>query len=166
MKTALFWKTAHSSESILETLAMSNTTKFSCWSNYLMRNSGVCTENLENTQELPKQSLLIVVIFFLQMAQLIMEWDLKSMSSISAEFALQPDLPTEKTWNTTEAAQERSQFFSQTEELCDVTDTYPYMEPDAETNSEQPNNSPTDPICSKYTLRHNPKPNCNGNFRY
>ena len=52
------------------------------------------------------------------------------------------------------------------EELCDVTATYPYMEPDVETRSEQPNKSPTNPRSSKYNLSHNPKPDYNDDYRY
>ena len=48
----------------------------------------------------------------------------------------------------------------------DVTDTCPHMEPDVETSSEQPQNSPTNPRSSQYNLRHNPKPDCNGDYRY
>ena len=40
------------------------------------------------------------------------------------------------------------------------------MEPDVESSSEQPENSPTNPRSSKYNLRHNPKPNCNDDYRY
>ena len=57
-------------------------------------------------------------------------------------------------------------IFSNTDKLGDVTDTYPHMEPDAGTRSEQPQNSPTNPRSSKYNLRHNPKPNCNDDYRY
>ena len=46
-----------------------------------------------------------------------------------------------------------------TDELSDVTDMYPHMEPDVGTSPEQPQNSPTKPRSSKYNLRHNPKPN-------
>ena len=50
---------------------------------------------------------------------------------------------------------------SNTDELGNVTDTCPHMEPDAKTSSEKPQNSLTNPRSSKYNLRHNPKPNCN-----
>ena len=56
-------------------------------------------------------------------------------------------------------------FFHRTEELYDVTDTYPYKEPNAETNSEQANNIPTNPCSWKYNLRHNSKPKCNDDYR-
>ena len=57
-------------------------------------------------------------------------------------------------------------IFPNTDELGDVTDTCPHMEPDADTSSEQPQNSPTNPRSSKNNLRHNPKPNCNDDYRY
>ena len=58
------------------------------------------------------------------------------------------------------------EIFLQTEELSDVTNTYPDTEPDAEENLEQPEGSPTNPRSSKYNLRHNSKPNCNDDYRY
>ena len=57
-------------------------------------------------------------------------------------------------------------FFPKTEDLCDVTDTYSYMEPDVETTSQQLNPSPINSRISKYNLRHNSKPNCIDNYRY
>ena len=53
------------------------------------------------------------------------------------------------------------EIFSQTEQLSDVTDTYPDVEPDVEASWEQPESSPTNPRSSKYNLRHYPKLNCN-----
>ena len=61
----------------------------------------------------------------------------------SLEIPIHSDLSTEETWNTPVTAQKCSrEIFPQREQLCDVTDTYPYMELDVETSSEQPNNSP------------------------
>ena len=69
----------------------------------------------------------------------------------SPEFPVQSDLLTEETWNTLGTAHECSpEIFPQTEELSDVTDTYPDMKPDVETSSEQQNISPTNPRSSKY----------------
>ena len=52
---------------------------------------------------------------------------------------VQSDLSAEETWSTPRLAHECSrEIFPQTEELCDVTDTYPYMELDVETSLEQP----------------------------
>ena len=80
---------------------------------------------------------------------------------------VQSGLSTEETWNTLATARECSrEIVRQTEEICDVTNTYSEMEPDVETSSEQPNSSPTNPRSSKYNLRHNLKPNCNDDFGY
>ena len=57
------------------------------------------------------------------------------------------------------------EIFLQTDEVSDVIDTYPHMEPDMEPNSEQPETNPTNPRSSKYNLRHKPKPNCNDDYR-
>ena len=85
----------------------------------------------------------------------------------SPEIPKQSDLLTEETSNTPRTAQECSRVpFPQTEELCDVTGTYPDMETDVETNSEQSNNCPINPRSSKKNLRHIPKPNCNRDCRY
>ena len=58
------------------------------------------------------------------------------------------------------------EIFPQTDEGNDVADTYTHMEPDVEPSSEQQENSPSNPRSSKYNLRHNPKPNCNDDYRY
>ena len=85
----------------------------------------------------------------------------------SPEILIQSDLSTAEMRKTPGTAHECiSEIFPHTEELCDVTDTYFDMEPDVETSSEQPNNSPTNPRSSKYHLRHNPNPNCNDDYRY
>ena len=69
-------------------------------------------------------------------------------------------------WNTTGKTGERSPEISpQKDEVSDVTNTYSHMESEAETNLEQPNPIPTNPRSSKYKLRHNPKPNCNDDYR-
>ena len=84
----------------------------------------------------------------------------------SPEILEQSGLSTAETWNTAGTAQERfRELFPPMEDLCDVTDTYPYMEPDLETSAEQPNISPTNPRSSKHNLRQNPKPKCNDDYR-
>ena len=86
---------------------------------------------------------------------------------ISQEIPVQSDFSTEEMRNTPGTTHECSpEVFTQTDEVSDVTDTYPHMEPDVETSSEQPNNSPTNPRSSKYNLHQNPKPNCNDDYRY
>ena len=80
----------------------------------------------------------------------------------SQEIPAQSEFSTEEVRNTPGTTHHCSpESFPQTNEVSDVTDTYPHMEPDMETSSEQPENSPTNPRSSKYNLRHNPKPNCN-----
>ena len=40
------------------------------------------------------------------------------------------------------------------------------MQPDADTGVEQTDPTPTNPHSSKYDIRHNPRPNCNDDYRY
>ena len=88
-------------------------------------------------------------------------------SSNPRESPVQSDFLTEKMRNTPGNPHVCSPvIFPITDELGDVTDTYPHMEPEAGTSWEQPQNSPTNPRSSKYNLRHNPKPNCNDDYRY
>ena len=78
----------------------------------------------------------------------------------SIEIPVQSDVFAEEMWNTLRTAHECSpENFPPTEEVCDVTDTYPDMEPDVEINSEHAKSNPTNPRSSKYNLRRNPKPN-------
>ena len=46
------------------------------------------------------------------------------------------------------------EIFPNSDQLGDVTDTYPHMEPDVETSSEQRQNSPIKPRSSKYNILH------------
>ena len=79
----------------------------------------------------------------------------------SHEIPIQSDFSTEEMRNTPGTAQEYSpESLNQTDEGSDVTDTYPRMEPDAESGSEQQKNTPTNPRSSKYNLHHNSKSNC------
>ena len=82
------------------------------------------------------------------------------------EIPLQSDYSTEEMRNTPGNPYVCSpEILPCTDEVTDVTDTCPHMEPDVETSSEQQENSPTNPRSSKYNLRHNPKPNCNDDYR-
>ena len=56
--------------------------------------------------------------------------------------------------------------FPHTDEIRDGTDTDHYMEPDAETNSEQLSPIDVNPRSTKFDLRHNPKPNANDDDRF
>ena len=85
----------------------------------------------------------------------------------SQEIPVQSDFSTEEMRKTPGEPHVCSpEIFPNTDELGDVTDTCPHMEPDVDTSSEQPQNSPTNPRSSKYKLRHNPKPKCNDDYRY
>ena len=85
----------------------------------------------------------------------------------SQEIPTQSDFSTEEMRNTPGATHECSPgIFPQTDEVSNVTDTYPHMEPNAEPSSEQPENSPTNPRSFKDNLRHNAEPNCNDDYRY
>ena len=53
-----------------------------------------------------------------------------------------------------------------TDELADGTDTDHYMQSDADISVEPIDPTPTNPRSSKYDLRHNPRPNCNDDYRY
>ena len=69
---------------------------------------------------------------------------------ISSEIPVQSDISTKEMRNTPATTYECSpEIIPQTEELCDVTDKCPDMEPDVEISSEQPNSSPTNPHSSK-----------------
>ena len=85
----------------------------------------------------------------------------------SQEIPIHFDFSTEEMRNTPGATHECSpEVFLQTDELSDVTDMYPHMQPDVEASSEQLETSPTNPRGSKYTLRHNPNSKCNDDYRY
>ena len=62
--------------------------------------------------------------------------------------------------------EDSSDILPHTNEFDDGTDTDRYMQPDADTSVEQIDPTPTNPRSSKYDLRHNPRPNCNDDYRY
>ena len=83
------------------------------------------------------------------------------------EIPVQSDFLTEEMKNTLGTTHVCSpEIFPETDDVSDVTDTYPHMEPGVEASLEQPKNIPTNPRSSKYNLRHNPKPNCNDDYWY
>ena len=76
------------------------------------------------------------------------------------EIPVQFEFSTVEMRNTPATTHECSpDILPQPDDVSDVTNTYPHMEPDAESSSEQLENSPTNPRSSKYNLRQNPKPN-------
>ena len=52
------------------------------------------------------------------------------------------------------------------DEIDDGADTDHHIQPDADNRVEQIDPTPTNPRSSKYDLRHNPRPNCNDEYRY
>ena len=85
----------------------------------------------------------------------------------SQEIPVRTDFSTEEMRNTPGEPHVCSpEIFPCTDDDSDVRDTCPHMKPNVGTSSEQPQNSPTNPRSSKYNLRHNPKPNCNDDYRY
>ena len=85
----------------------------------------------------------------------------------SHETPIQSDLSTGEIRNTLGTTHECStEIFPPTDEPSDVADTYIHVEPYVGTSSEQQGNSPSNPRSSRYNLRHNPKPNCNDDYRY
>ena len=58
------------------------------------------------------------------------------------------------------------EIIPQPDESYDGRDVDRDTEPDADTSVEQLDPMPTNPRSSKYDLRHNPKPNCNDDYRY
>ena len=88
-----------------------------------------------------------------------------SVSPNQPEIPIQTDLSTGKMRNTRGTIHECPPEFSPPiDETRDVEDTY--TEPEVEKSSQQQQNSPNNPRSSKYNLRHNPKPNCNDDYRY
>ena len=83
------------------------------------------------------------------------------------EIPLQSDYSTGEMTNTPGYPHVCSpEIFPCKDEVSDVTDTCPHMEPDVDSSPEQPQISPANARSSKHNLRHNPKPNCNDDYRY
>ena len=88
-------------------------------------------------------------------------------SGNSPEVAVRNDLPNEETCTIPGTIQQNSpEILPHTDEIGDGTDTDHYMEPDAEVDVEPFSPSNINPRSTKYDLRHNPKPNCNDDYRY
>ena len=90
-----------------------------------------------------------------------------SVSPNQPEIPIQTDLSTGKMRNTRGTIHECPPEISPPiDETSDIEDTCTHAEPDVGTSSEQQGNSPSNPRSSKYNLRHNPRPNCNDDYRY
>ena len=85
----------------------------------------------------------------------------------SPEATVQPEGEADETRSTPGTTQEdSSNTFPHTDGMADGANTDHYMQPDADTSVEQIDPTTTNPRSSKYDLRHNPRPNCNDDYRY
>ena len=85
----------------------------------------------------------------------------------SPEVTVQSEGAADETKSTPGTIQEDSpEILPHTNEIADGTDTDHYMRPDADISVEETGPTPTNPRSSKYDLRHNPRPNCNDDYRY
>ena len=85
----------------------------------------------------------------------------------SPEITIRSEQPADEMKSTLGTRRESSpEFFLQTDRSYDGMDTDHDMQPDAEAGVEQLDPTPTSPRSSKNDLRHNPKPNCNDDYRF
>ena len=88
-------------------------------------------------------------------------------SPISLEVTVRSGEAADETRSTPGTIQEdSSDILPHTDEIEDGTNTDHFMQPDADTSVEQSDPMPTNPRSAKYDLRHNPRPNCNDDYRY
>jgi len=85
----------------------------------------------------------------------------------SPEVAVRSGEAVDETRSTPGTIQEDSSNIPpRADEINDGANTDHYMQPDADKNVEQADHTYTNPRSSKYNLRHNPRPNCNDDYRY
>ena len=85
----------------------------------------------------------------------------------STEIRVRQDLQNDKTCTLSGTTQEDfPEILPHTDDRGDGTDTDHYMEPHAETSSEQLSPTDINPRSTKSDLRHNLKPKCNDDYRY
>ena len=84
----------------------------------------------------------------------------------SPEVTVRSEQAVDETRSTPETIQKDSSEILPTHDIDGGADTDHYMQPDADTSVEQIDPTPTNPRSSKYDLRHNPRPNCNDDYRY
>ena len=85
----------------------------------------------------------------------------------SPEVSVRPEEAADEATSTPGTIQEDPlEILPHTRDIDDGTDTDHYMHPDADTSVEQIDPTPTNPRSSKNDLRHNPRPNCNDDYRY
>ena len=89
------------------------------------------------------------------------------VSPNSVEVTVRSGEATNETRSTPGTIQkDSSDILPHTDEIDDGTDTDHYMQPDADNSVEQIEPTSNNPRSSKYNLRHNPRPNCNDDYRY
>ena len=89
------------------------------------------------------------------------------VSPKSPEITVRSGEAADETRSTPGVIQEdSSNTLPHTNEIDDGADTDYYMQPDADNSVERIDPTPTNPRSSKYNLRHNPRPNCNDDYRY
>ena len=90
-----------------------------------------------------------------------------TVTPISLEVTVRSEVAANET-STTQGTIRRNSpgKFPQAVRSREGTDTDHYKKPHAEKSVEQLNPTSTKPRSLKYDLRHNPKPNCNENYRY
>ena len=82
------------------------------------------------------------------------------------EITIQSEQAADETRNTPGIIPENSpEMIPQPDGSFDGRDVDHDTQPDANTSVEQPDPTPSNPRCSKYDLRHNPKPNSNDDYR-
>ena len=85
----------------------------------------------------------------------------------SPEVSVRPEKTADETRSTPGTIQEdSSEILPHTNDIDDGTDADHYMQPDADTSVEQIDPTPTNRRSSKYDLFHNPRPNCNDDYKY
>ena len=85
----------------------------------------------------------------------------------SSEVSVRLEEAADETRSTPGTIQEDpSEILPYTHVINDGRDTDHHMQPDADTSVEQIDPTPTNPRSSKYDLRHNPRPNCNDDYRF
>ena len=88
-------------------------------------------------------------------------------SDNTPEVTVRHDILNDETCTIPGTIQEDSpEILPHTDEIGDGTDTDHYMEPDAEVDAEPFSPTNNNLRSAKYDLRHNPKPNCNDDYRY
>ena len=84
-----------------------------------------------------------------------------------AELAIRSEQAADEMRSTLGTIPENSpEIILQPDTTYDGRDVDHDTQPDADTSVEQPDSTPTNPRSSKYDLCHNPKPNCNDDYRF